>query len=116
MYHKFNVYLGERKSPPGVCEELACPIDYYRVTTVWLKFETGRASFFFFFFFFFRSSGRMDSSLQLIRPVSIETRADEYFSVCRTLSSLPFEIGSRLSQFEKLIFHQTGLVELILPD
>jgi hypothetical protein len=40
---------------------------------------------------------------------------EECFSLCKSLSSITFESGSRLSRIDKKAFYETGLIEIILP-
>jgi hypothetical protein len=53
--------------------------------------------------------------IELILPASVEVLGDGCFSECKSLSSIIFESGSKLSRIEKWAFCQTGLIEIILP-
>jgi hypothetical protein len=54
--------------------------------------------------------------LEFVRiPESVEGLGDLCFSECRSLSSVPFEAGSRLSRIDKRAFCGTSLTEILLP-
>jgi hypothetical protein len=53
--------------------------------------------------------------IEIILPASIEVLGEKCFSECRSLSSITFESGSRLSRIGKMAFLKTGLVEMIHP-
>jgi hypothetical protein len=53
--------------------------------------------------------------IEIILPSSVDILGEKCFSEHKSLSSVRFESGSRLSQIEKEAFSETGLVEIILP-
>jgi hypothetical protein len=53
--------------------------------------------------------------IEMIVPASIEFLGFECFSLCKSLSSIIFESGSRLSRIEARAFYETGLIEMIVP-
>jgi hypothetical protein len=59
---------------------------------------------------------RLTGLVEIIVPSSVEILGERCFSLCKSLSSVAFESGSRLSRIEKEAFDQTGLIEIILPS
>jgi hypothetical protein len=53
--------------------------------------------------------------VEIIIPQSVEVLGEGCFADCSSLSSVIFEIGSRLSRIENEVFIGTGLVEIIIP-
>jgi hypothetical protein len=59
----------------------------------------------------------VNADLQFLAiPSSVAFLGLKCFSWCRSLSSVLFESGSRLSRIERLAFNGTALVEMILPS
>jgi hypothetical protein len=48
-------------------------------------------------------------------PASVEVLGEECFYECRSLSSITFESGSRLSGIEARAFCGTNLIEIVIP-
>jgi hypothetical protein len=59
----------------------------------------------------FRGTGLVE----IIILASVEVLREQSFSDCKSLSSVAFESGSRLSRIEKEAFGGIGLFEVILP-
>jgi hypothetical protein len=53
--------------------------------------------------------------IKIILPVSVEVLAVNCFGECRSLSSITFESGSRLSRIEKEASRGIGVVKIVLP-
>jgi hypothetical protein len=53
--------------------------------------------------------------IEIIIPASIEFLGERCFAKCKSLSSITFESGSRLSRIEAGAFYRTGLIEIIIP-
>jgi hypothetical protein len=53
--------------------------------------------------------------VEIILSASVEVLGEGCFARSRSLSSVTFESGSRLSRIEEWLFCQTGLVEMIIP-
>jgi hypothetical protein len=49
-------------------------------------------------------------------PASVEVLDESCFDECRSLSSVSFETGSRLSRIGEWAFRGTGLVEIVVPS
>jgi hypothetical protein len=61
------------------------------------------------------SSGYLCGFVEIIRPSSVEVLSERCFSECKSLSSVTFESGSKLSRIEKNAFAGTGLIDIIIP-
>jgi hypothetical protein len=53
---------------------------------------------------------------EIILPSFVAVLGEKFFYYCKSLSSVTFESGSRLSRIEGWAFSETVLVEIILPS
>jgi hypothetical protein len=53
--------------------------------------------------------------VEVVIPASVEVLGEGAFSECKSLSSIIFESGSRLSKVEKWAFRDSELAEIVFP-
>jgi hypothetical protein len=53
--------------------------------------------------------------IEIVIPASVEEIGAKCFAECRSLISVTFESGSRLSRIAEEAFSETGLIEIVIP-
>jgi hypothetical protein len=53
--------------------------------------------------------------IEIVIPSSVEIIGERCFFQCRSLTSVTFESGSRLSRIANRVFCETGLINIVIP-